>query len=59
LFGFRGNGGTLTDIVESLFVTLTQRLAHYNASYFDVANSHRRTTTRTGSLAGTASGRFS
>ncbi len=33
--GFRGNGGTVTDIAESPFITLTQRLAHYNALYFD------------------------
>ena len=40
--GFRGNGGTLTDIVESPFVTLTQRLAHYNAPYFDAADPQDR-----------------
>ncbi len=40
--GFRGNGGALTDIVESPFVTLTQRLAHYNAPYFDAADPQDR-----------------
>ena len=40
--GFRANGGTLTDIVESPFVTLTQRLAHYNAPYFDAADPQDR-----------------
>ena len=40
--GFRGNGGTLTDIVESPFVTLTQRLAHYNAPYFDATDPQDR-----------------
>ena len=34
-FGFRNSGGTLTDIVESPFITLTQSLGHYNAPYFD------------------------
>ena len=40
--GFRGNGGTLTDIVESPILTLTQRLAHYNAPYFDAADPQDR-----------------
>ena len=40
--GFRGNGGSLTDIVESPFLTLTQRLAHYNAPYFDAADPQDR-----------------
>ncbi len=33
--GFRGTGGTSTDIHDSPFLTLTQELAHYNAPYFD------------------------
>ena len=40
--GFRGNGGTLTDIVDSPFITLTQRLAHYNAPYFDATDPQDR-----------------
>ena len=40
--GFRGNGGTLTDIVDSPFIALTQRLAHYNAPYFDAADPQDR-----------------
>jgi hypothetical protein len=34
-FGFRGTGGTDTNILESPFITLTQDLGHYNAPYFD------------------------
>ena len=34
-FGFRGTGGTSTDIFDSPFITLTQDLGHYNAPYFD------------------------
>lgn len=33
--GFRNNGGTSTNIVDSPFITATQALAHYNAPYFD------------------------
>ena len=40
--GFRGNGGTLTDIVESPFITLSQRLGHYNAPYFDATDPQDR-----------------
>src|SRR5688572_28562059 len=41
-FGFRGSGGTATDIVESPFITLTQELAHYNAPYFDATDPEDR-----------------
>ena len=41
-FGFRNSGGTATDIVESPFITLTQRLGHYNAPYFDANDPQSR-----------------
>ena len=41
-FGFRNNGGTQTDIVESPFLTLTQRFGHYNAPYFDANDPQER-----------------
>ena len=41
-FGFRGTGGTSTDIFDSPFVTLTQRLGHYNAPYFDATDPENR-----------------
>ena len=37
-FGFRNNGGRLTDVVESPFLTLTQAFGHYNAPYFDATD---------------------
>ena len=40
--GFRGNGGTLIGVVDSPFLTLTQRFAHYNAPYFDAADPQDR-----------------
>ena len=40
--GFRDNGGMLTDVVDSPFLTLTQRFAHYNAPYFDAADPQNR-----------------
>ena len=43
--GFRGNGGTLTDIVESPFVTLTQRLAHYTTTRPTSMRQTRKTAT--------------
>jgi hypothetical protein len=41
-FGFRDNGGTATDIVDSPFITLTQDLAHFNAQYFDATDPENR-----------------
>ena len=41
-FGFLNNGGTQTDIVESPFLTLTQRFGHYNAPYFDANDPQER-----------------
>jgi hypothetical protein len=41
-FGFRGSGGTSTDIIDSPFITLTQELAHYNAPYFDATDPEDR-----------------
>jgi outer membrane receptor protein involved in Fe transport len=41
-FGFRGSGGTSTDIFDSPFITLTQELAHYNAPYFDATDPEDR-----------------
>ena len=41
-FGFRGSGGTSTDILDSPFITLTQALGHYNAPYFDAADPEDR-----------------
>jgi len=37
-FGFRGSGGTSTDIIDSPFITLTQALGHYNHPYFDATD---------------------
>jgi hypothetical protein len=41
-FGFRGSGGTSTNIFDSPFITLTQDLAHYNAQYFDATDPENR-----------------
>ena len=41
-FGFRGAGGTSTNIVDSPFITLTQDLAHFNAQYFDATDPENR-----------------
>ena len=41
-FGFRGAGGTSTDIFDSPFITLTQELGHYNAPYFDATDPEDR-----------------
>ena len=41
-FGFRNNGGTATDIVDSPFLTLTQAFGHYNAPYFDANDPQNR-----------------
>ena len=41
-FGFRGSGGTSTNIFDSPFITLTQELAHYNAPYFDATDPEDR-----------------
>jgi hypothetical protein len=50
--GFRGAGGTATDIVESPIITLTQELAAYNAPYFDATDPEDRNNQQiTGSLA--------
>ena len=40
--GFRDNGGLLTDIRDSPFITLTQQLAHFNAPYFDAGDPQDR-----------------
>ena len=40
--GFRGGGGTSTDIFDSPFLTRTQALAHYNAPYFDATDPEDR-----------------
>lgn len=40
--GFRGGGGTSTDIFDSPFLTRTQSLAHYNAPYFDATDPEDR-----------------
>ena len=37
-FGFRDQGGTSTDIVNSPFITYSQDLGHYNAPYFDATD---------------------
>ena len=51
IFGFRGSGGTETDIVNSPFITLTQELAHYNDNYFDATDPEDRNNQQiTGSL---------
>jgi hypothetical protein len=41
-FGFRGTGGTSTDVFDSPFITLTQDLGHYNAPYFDATDPEDR-----------------
>ena len=41
-FGFRNNGGRLTGIAESPFLTLTQAFGHYNAPYFDATDPQNR-----------------
>ena len=41
-YGFRGSGGTSTDIYDSPFITLTQELGHYNAPYFDATDPEDR-----------------
>ena len=41
-FGYRGGGGTSTDIGDSPFITLTQQLGHYNAPYFDATDPEDR-----------------
>jgi hypothetical protein len=41
-FGFRDIGGSDTSIVNSPFITLTQRLGHYNAPYFDATDPEDR-----------------
>jgi hypothetical protein len=41
-FQFKNSGGTLTGIVESPFITLTQQLGHYNARYFDSTDPESR-----------------
>ena len=40
--GFRGGGGTSTDIFDSPFITRTQALGHYNAPYFDATDPEDR-----------------
>ncbi len=40
--GFRGGGGTSTDIFESPIITRTQALGHYNAPYFDATDPEDR-----------------
>ena len=40
--GFRGGGGTSTDIVDSPIITRTQALGHYNAPYFDATDPEDR-----------------
>ena len=40
--GFRNNGGSLLDIHDSPFITLTQQLAHFNAPYFDATDPQDR-----------------
>ncbi len=40
--GFRGGGGTSTDIFDSPFLTRTQALGHYNAPYFDATDPEDR-----------------
>jgi len=51
VFGFRGSGGTDTNIVNSPFITLTQDLANYNGNYFDATDPEDRNNQQvTGSL---------
>ena len=40
--GFRGSGGTSTNIFDSPILTRTQALAHYNAPYFDATDPEDR-----------------
>ena len=40
--GFRGGGGTSTDIFDSPILTRTQSLGHYNAPYFDATDPEDR-----------------
>ncbi len=40
--GFRGFGGTSTDIFDSPFITVWQGLGHYNAPYFDATDPEDR-----------------
>ena len=40
--GFRGGGGTSTDIFDSPIITRTQALGHYNAPYFDATDPEDR-----------------
>lgn len=40
--GFRGGGGTSTNIFDSPFLTRTQSLGHYNAPYFDATDPENR-----------------
>ena len=41
-FGFRGGGGTSTDIHDSPFLTETLAFGHYNAPYFDATDPEDR-----------------
>ncbi|MCH7747365.1 MAG: TonB-dependent receptor [Acidobacteria bacterium] len=41
-FGFRGGGGTSTNILDSPFITVTQGLGHFNAPYFDSSDPEDR-----------------
>ena len=41
-FGFRGSGGTSTNIVDSPFIDLNQGNWHYNAQYFDATDPENR-----------------
>ncbi len=41
-FQFQDSGGSLTDIVNSPIITLSQTLGHYNAQYFDATDPENR-----------------
>lgn len=41
-FQFKDSGGSLTDIVSSPFITLSQTLGHYNSEYFDATDPESR-----------------
>ncbi len=41
-FKFENSGGSLTDIVDSPMITLTQQLGHFNAQYFDATDPEER-----------------
>ena len=41
-FGFRGSGGTDTNIQASPFITITQTQSHYNGNYFDATDPEDR-----------------